>query len=228
MSAVAVAAIFVIAGVAGLVAFIIGQRAGQAGERRRLMAAGEAAEVLSGRIIAEGERTAEALRKTAVLTGKEELMKLREAWEGDIRGRREDVERGEKRLKERDTILDRKFEVLDQREKETGARVTELSQRVQRLADREQEVDRLTSDAQRRLEQLAGMSATDAKAELIHRMEEAAHAEAANRLREIRESARRNAEREGKKIVALAIQRIAAEHTAESTAAAVALPNDEE
>ena len=227
MSAVVVAAILVIAGVVGLVAFIAGQRLGQGSEKRRQVAAGEAAEVLSARIVADGERSAEALRKTAVLAGKEELMKLRESWENDIRGRREDVERGEKRLKERDTILDRKFEVLDQREKETLVRAGDIAQKVQRVTDREQELERLGADAQRRLEQLAGMSAADAKAELIHRMEEAAQAEAANRLREIRESARRNAEREGKKIVALAIQRIAAEHTAESTAAAVALPNDE-
>jgi ribonuclease Y len=58
-------------------------------------------------------------------------------------------------------------------------------------------------------------------------MEEEAQADAANRIREIRETAKRNAEREGKKIVALAIQRIAAEHTAESTVSAVSLPNDE-
>jgi ribonuclease Y len=71
------------------------------------------------------------------------------------------------------------------------------------------------------------MSAQDAKAELVRRIEEEAHADAANRVREIRETARRNAEREAKKIVALAIQRIAAEHTAESTVSAVSLPNDE-
>jgi ribonuclease Y len=71
------------------------------------------------------------------------------------------------------------------------------------------------------------MSAQDAKNELIRRLEEEAHADAANMLREIRESARRNAEREAKKIVALAIQRIAADTTAETTVSAVALPNDE-
>ena len=62
---------------------------------------------------------------------------------------------------------------------------------------------------------MAGMSAQDAKAELIRRLEEEAQADAANMLREIREGARRNAEREAKKIVALAIQRIAADTTAE-------------
>src|SRR5262249_21196942 len=73
----------------------------------------------------------------------------------------------------------------------------------------------------------AGMSAADAKAELLRRLEEEAHADAANRLREVRERAKRDAEREAKKIVALAIQRIAAEHTAESTVSAVSLPSDD-
>src|SRR5206468_5665259 len=76
-------------------------------------------------------------------------------------------------------------------------------------------------------EQLAGMSAQDAKSELMRRMEEQAQADAANRIREIRETARKNADRDAKKIVALAIQRIAADHTAETTVSSVALPNDE-
>jgi ribonuclease Y len=154
-------------------------------------------------------------------------MKLREGWELEVRDRRSDVEREEKRLKERESILDRKFEVLDQREKDTNVRAADVARQQKGLVDREQDLERVTADSQRRLEQLAGMSASDAKAELVHRMEEAAQADAANRLREIRESTRRTAEREAKKIVALAVQRIAAEHTAESTASAVALPNDE-
>jgi ribonuclease Y len=95
------------------------------------------------------------------------------------------------------------------------------------VIDREEELKKLVADERQQLERLAGMSAADAKAELIRRLEEEAQADAANKLREIRERARRDAEREAKKIVALAIQRIAAEHTAESTVAAVSLPSDE-
>jgi ribonuclease Y len=85
----------------------------------------------------------------------------------------------------------------------------------------------LMGEERRRLEALAGISAEQAKAELIHRLEAEAEADAANRLREIRESAKRNAEREARKIVALAVQRIAAEQTAEIAVSAVSLPNDE-
>jgi ribonuclease Y len=214
---VALAAAFVLCGlIAGVVAFMMGRRAGQAVEHERQTAAGQSAEELSRRVVAEGEREAETLRKSGVLAGKEELMKLREAWDEEVRERRSEVEREEKRLKDRDTILDRKFEILDQREKETGRQTTELGGLEKRLEEREQEVGRMHADEQRRLEQLAGLSAMDAKAELISRMEETAHADAANRVREIRETARRSADREAKKIVALAVQRTAVE-----------LPNDE-
>ncbi len=124
-------------------------------------------------------------------------------------------------------MLDRKFEVLDQRDKELGKRASEFGRREKTVAEREQELEKLVGDERRRLEQMAGMSAQDAKNELIRRMEEEAQADAANRIREIRETAKRNAEREAKKIVALAIQRIAADHTAETTVSAVSLPNDE-
>ena len=207
--------------------FILGRKTGARSERDRQAAAKATAEETSRRIISEAERDAENLRKSAVVAGKEELIKLRENFEGEVRGRREEVEREERRISERDTVLDRKFEVLEQRDRELGRRLSEFGRREKSVADREQELDRLVADERRRLEQMAGMSAQDAKNELMRRMEEEAQADAANRIREIRETAKRNAEREAKKIVALAIQRIAADHTAETTVSAVSLPNDE-
>src|SRR5918992_5322771 len=146
---------------------------------------------------------------------------------GGARGRRDEIEREERRLADRESTLDRKFEVLDQRDKDLPRRASEFGRREKTVAQREEELDRLIAEERRRLEQLAGLSAQEAKAELMRRLEEEAQADAANTIREIRESARRNAEREAKKIVALAIQRIAADHTAEGTVAAVSLPNDE-
>jgi ribonuclease Y len=207
--------------------FILGRKTGTRSERDRQAAAKATAEDTSRRILADAERDAENLRKSSVVAGKEELIKLRENFEAEVRGRREEVEREERRISERDTVLDRKFEVLEQRDRELGRRLSDFGRREKSVADREQELDRLVADERRRLEQMAGMSAQDAKNELMRRMEEEAQADAANRIREIRETAKRNAEREAKKIVALAIQRIAADHTAETTVSAVSLPNDE-
>ena len=207
--------------------FVIGRRLGIAAEQKRLAAAKAGAEDTAKRIVSEGEREAENLRKSAVVAGKEELIKLREKFELEVRGRREEVEREERRITERETVLDRKSDLLEQRDRDLGRRASEFGRREKTVVQREEELNTLIADERRRLEQMAGMSAQDAKAELMRRIEEEAHADAASRVREIRETARRNAEREGKKIVALAIQRIAAEHTAESTVSAVSLPNDE-
>src|SRR5215208_3239995 len=213
--------------IAGAVFFYIGRRLGGRAELRRQQQAHATAEETAKRIIAETEREAESLRKTAVLSGKEELIKLREEWELEVRGRREEVEREERKVEDREGQLNRKYDLLEQRERDAGRRTEALAGQEKTLAQREQELEKLLGEERRRLEQLAGISAGDAKAELMHRMEEEAQADAANKIREIRETAKRNAEREAKKIIALAIQRIAAEQSVETTVSAVALPNDE-
>ena len=185
------------------------------------------AEQQGRRTVGDAEREAEGLRKAAVVAGREELLQAREAQETDARRRREEIDREERRLQERGGQLERRNEGLEQRERDLSRRAGDLEQRETVLADRETGIARLEAEATQRLEQLAGLSADEARAELMRRMEEQAQADAANRVREIRETARRNADREAKKIVALAVQRIAAEHTAESTVSSVPLPNDE-
>jgi len=213
--------------IAGAVFFFIGRKLGRNSELKRQQLAKATAEETAKRIIGEAERESESLRKTSILSGKEELMTLREDWELEVRSRREEIEREERKVDDRESQLNRKYDLLEQRERETARRTETVANREKTAADREQELDKLLGEERRRLEQLAGLSAGDAKAELMHRMEEEAHADAANKIREIRETAKRNAEREAKKIIALAIQRIAAEQSVEATVSAVSLPNDE-
>jgi ribonucrease Y len=228
MNATAIsAALGVLVILAAAASFFFGKRSGQTSERALQAQSKSTAEETSKRIIGEAEREADTMRKSAVVSGKEELIRLREAWELEARKRREEVEREEKRIQEREAVLDRKFDVLEQRDKEIGKRASELGRKEKIVATREEELEKIIAEERRRLEQLAGMSAQEAKAEIVQRLEEEARADAANRIREIRETARRNADREAKKIVALAVQRIAAEHTAEITVSAVSLPNDE-
>jgi ribonuclease Y len=207
--------------------FILGRMRGRAAARSAQAAAGATAEETARRILSDARREAETLQKSAVVAGKEESIRLREAWEGEVAKRREELDRAERRVQERETGLDRKFDILEQREKEIGRRASEIGRREKAVGEQSEELERLLSEERRRLEQLAGMSREDAKAELINRLAEEARAEAANRIREIRENARRNADREAKKIVALAVQRIAAEHTSEISVSSVSLPNDE-
>ncbi len=207
--------------------FFFGRVRGRAREIAAQQAANTTAQEASKRVLSEAGREAESLRKNAVIAGKEEVIKLRETWEGEQRRRRDEVEREERRVDERDGQLDKKFEILDQRDKEIGRRASDLGRREKFVTEREEELERLMNDERRRLEALAGMTQQEAKQQLMQSLEQEAEADAANRLREIRETAKRNGEREAKKIVALAVQRIAAEYTAEISVSSVSLPNDE-
>jgi ribonuclease Y len=113
-------------------------------------------------------------------------------------------------------VLAAKEELMRARARETRA-----------AAERERALAAAEAEVRARLERVAGLTAQEAKRELLRRIEEEAQSEAAALARDLKEQARRSAEREAKKILALAIQRLAAESTAESTVAAVALPSDE-
>ena len=231
MDVMAILAALGVFAVASPAFFFLGRKAGvgagRTAEVERQASAKSTAEETSRRIVGEAEREVETMRKTAVVTGKEEVMKMRENAEQDLRARRATVEVEERKVSERESALERKLELVEQRDRDVGRRASDFGRREKIVQVREEELEKLITDERRRLEQMAGMSAQDAKDELMRRLEEEAHADAANLLREIRETARRNAEREAKKIVALAIQRIAADTTAETTVSAVALPNDE-
>ena len=98
--------------------FFVGRRFGRAAESARQSESKAGAEQTARRILDEAAREAESLRKTSVLSGKEELIQLREEWEQEARKRREEVEREERRVQERDSLLNRKYDLLEQREKD--------------------------------------------------------------------------------------------------------------
>src|ERR1041385_2740949 len=116
---------------------------------------------------------------------------------------------------------------LDQKLSSVDARDRDLHKMERQLEERSRALDRREGGIGARLEQVAGLSAQEAKQELIGRLESEARDEAAALVRSITEQAKKNADREAKKIIAMAIQRIAAEQTAESSVSAVILPSDE-
>lgn len=213
--------------VALILGVLLGRSLGRKAERseqQRIRATGQDQ---AARLVEEAKREADAVRKSAIVAGKEEVLQLRESLESEFRQRRHDAEREEKRLIEREGQLDRLRASIESRDVDLQNRASGFSARELAISEREAELLREADEATRRLEKLAGLSVADAKAELFRRFEDQALADAASRLREIRESAKRNAEREARKIVALAVQRVAAETTAETTASAVSLPSDE-
>jgi ribonuclease Y len=145
------------------------------------------------------ERHATDQSQRLVLAAKEELMSVRENLHKS---------------------LDQKIAGVDRREEELRRTEQALQERARGLNKREQDIGT-------RLEQVAGLTAQEAKQEIISGLENAARDEAAALVRNITEQAKKNADREAKKIIAMAIQRIAAEQTAESSVSAVVLPSDE-
>jgi ribonuclease Y len=181
--------------------------------RARLKSARADAESVAAEIRAAAEKDVERIRKAAELEGKEEAYRAKEEWEREEARRREDIGRAERRMEERRTALDRKYDILDEKDKVLDERERELEQKSARVEQEGREAERLTAAARARLESLAGMTADEARLQLMQQMEEHARAHAANTIREIKENAKRRRAR-ARNIIALAIQRIAADHTA--------------
>ena len=166
-------------------------------------------------------------RSAAVLEGKMEAMRLREEGERELTRRREEADRSERRMEDRERTHSKRGEQLDQQEKALVGKVSSLERQESALKEREGEMDRLVREQHARLERVAGLTAEEARRELLQKVEDESRAQAAALGREIREQAKKEAEKDAKKIIALAVQRLAAEHTAETTVSAVALPSDE-
>jgi ribonucrease Y len=178
------------------------------------------------RLRAEGQREADAAKADQLLSAKMETLKLREDLDREILRRREEWDRLERRAEERARGQERKLEEIDARERGAAHREEALTQRELNLRSREGEADRLAQEQRIKLERIAGLTAEDARREILQRIEDEARGQAAALVRDIKEQARRTADRDARRIISMAIQRLA-EHTAESTVAAVALPSDE-
>lgn len=164
------------------------------------------ADIAARAAAALGERMLSEAQQRATLETREEALRTRDLMEQELRQRRAELER-------REAALDQRAQSVDAQARDIGTRESALGARERDLVGR--------------LEQVAGFTAEDAKRELQRRYEDEVRSDAAALARDLRDQAKRDADHDAKKIVALAIQRIAAEQTAESTVAAVALPSDE-
>ena len=181
----------------------------------------------ASRVLTHAREEADNLRTSRVLEGKEEVIRLRESWEEEEGKHREEVERTEQRLAERSSALERRFENLNERESAQEKRATDLEARTEGLVAQTRDLEQERERVHTKLESVSGLSKSDAKKELLDDLQDEARAEAANMLREVKEEAQRTADREAKKILGLAIQRMAADQTAEMTVSVVQLPSDE-
>lgn len=185
------------------------------------------AEDLSHKIVEEARKESETLKKEAILEAKDEWYERKVELEREIQTLRNELKEREKRLATKETHLDRKVDVLNKKEKAIAARERELQTKGRIVDEKDQRLSELITEQSRLLERISHMTSEEAKQMLIRNMEDQARMEAAQKIREIKDRAMREAEREAKHIISMAIERYAAEHVAESTVAVVSLPNDD-
>jgi ribonucrease Y len=204
-------------------AFFIGWTAHRrAGESKMF-----SAEQLSAKMIREAERESENLKKSALLEAKDEWFREKAKLDREIQVQKNEAHAQERKLQELETSLNRRAEVLDKKDRDQKRVERDQELKGAALEERERELVRILTEQNARLQRISGMTAEEAKHLLISNLENEARMEAARHLQEIREETTRNAEKEAREILTLAIQRCAADHSAESTVSVVHLPNDE-
>ncbi|MEW5923187.1 MAG: ribonuclease Y [Candidatus Zixiibacteriota bacterium] len=185
------------------------------------------AEETAKKLIAEAGKEAEIKKKEALLEAKEEWYGVKSNYERELQNKRNEIQKTERRLADKETSVDRRLESINKKEKEIQYRERTLAGREKGITLREQELEKMLLAQNERLERIAGMTAEEAKQELKENLIGAAKIEAAAKVKEIKDNAERNAEKEAREIIIQAIYRCAADHAVESTVSVVNLPNEE-
>lgn len=178
------------------------------------------AEQKARNLILDAENKSETIKKEITIEAKEEAHKMRNEIEREVRERRAEIQRSEKRLIQKEETLDRKIDNLEKKEES-------ITQKEQSLIDQQKELDGFIEKQIKELERISGYTVDDAKQILLASVEKDIRVEASMMIKDIESKAKEEADKKAKEIITGAIQRCAADHVAESTVSVVALPNDE-
>jgi ribonuclease Y len=179
------------------------------------------------RVIKEAKKEAELQKKTAILEAKDEWFKAKSEFEKEAAKTRDVIRNEQQRLKEMELDLKRREDVTGKREVEFAARESFLNSKEKTIRAKDNELSRLISQENEKLEKMSHMTQEEAKKMLLENLESQVRYECAQMIKEIKDQAKAEGEREAKEIILQAIQRCAADTTVESTVSVVHLPNDE-
>ena len=168
----------------------------------------------------DARKEAESMRKEALISAKEDILRQKNEAEKELKERRAEISRSERRITQKEENLDKKSEALERKNEMLEKKLKEND------AVREQ-IEDLLKQEQVILEKISGISAEQAKDELLTRVESEIKHELAQRLSELEEQFKEEADTKAKNIISLAIQRCAADHVAETTISVVSLPNED-
>jgi ribonuclease Y len=178
-------------------------------------------------IVQDAESKAQIRLKEAELEAEERRAAAESQFEEKTRHRRQELQQQEERLKEQERNLQRRLQLLGQKQRETESLETRLKENERTLAERDRESQALLQERRQRLERIAGLSALQARRELVREIESEARLEAAGLLRRLEEEAREEAAGRARRLVAEAIERLPTGDIVDNVVTVVKLPNDE-
>jgi ribonucrease Y len=195
--------------------------------RRRVTGAKQAeAEELAKQVVQNAQREAENVLKEARFEAKDLAFKAKSEFEQEQKAKLGELSGMEKRLIQREGVLDGKLTAVEKRETEARKREQDFAKREEGLAVKETACARAEREHREALERVAGMTAEEAKKQLIIEMESQAKLDAVGIAKRTIEEARENAEREAREIITSSIQRVVRDYVSESTISVVPIPND--
>ncbi len=178
------------------------------------------AETEATRIINEAIKGGENKKREMLVEAKEEIHKSRTEYEKEVKERRADLQKQERRLQQKEESLDKKLDAFDRKEEE-------LRKRQAAIASTQEEVNLIKKSQLEVLEKISGLTQEEAKNQLLQTLENDVRHDSAVKIREIEAELKENAETMAREVISIAIQRCAADHSAEATVSVVPLPNDE-
>ncbi len=178
------------------------------------------AEEEAKRILNEAIKSGESKKREALLEAKEEIHKNRAEYEREVKERRAELSKQEHRLQQKEEHLDKKTDAIDRKNEL-------LTKKISEVEAQQEEVQKLKNSQLEVLERISGYSAEEAKNLLIESLANEVTHEQAVKVREIEAQFKEEADQRAREVIALAIQRCAADHASEVTVSVVSLPNDE-
>jgi ribonuclease Y len=187
----------------------------------------KAAEEQAEKILSDARSSAENLKKEKLLEAKEKNVQLKAEHDREILEKNKKIGDAENRIRQKEQTINQKTDQLDKQVKENEAIKENLNRQIEVINQKRTELEKHQEEHIRRLEKIAGLSAEEAKAQLIESLKQEAHSQALSLQQEIIEDARIKANKDARKIIIQTIQRTAAEQTIENTVTVFNLESDE-
>ena len=203
-----------------LISLAIGAIIGMAMRKKIAESKIESAEQESKRIVELAKIEAENLKKEVIIKAKEEIINARAELDQEIKERRGEIQKQESRIIQKEENLEKRSDNFEKKEKE-------LEREEQQLQDKEREIDNLCNKQMEVLQEIAKLSKEEAKVQLLQTVEQEITMEKATLIRDLEQKTKEEAGKNAREVISYAIQKCAADHSAETTVSIVPLPSDD-